>query len=883
MVLRFIPNILVVVMLILGACSPSTSGTLIPLNPNRPIAQLAEGLIISANPANLTADYQLALTAISAEALMGGQAPSVAQTSFNNKPAHLNLVSALFSLSGQGTAPAQLFVSIIGPTDRDLKLLDLYGWNGEAWSFLPSQIQGAQRVAAVTQLPQVVGLFESNSQPQAMLGMQPGDVWPLNSTGFNVPLLAGGVSVQADGTLGGVLPNLPPGLTDPLYPVISISAETLTQLMNDEVRRAAHAQLLANFARSGNYAGIVLNYPNLSNPDPLKFIGFIQTIHLHVQETGKPLALYLDLPIALNPEFDGKVWQALGATTDLLLVRLPLDPQAVSNGTAAAKLEWITNFVERSRVRVVTSALPVVASANGFSRTDRFVPEGWNSLLPLDASQSIYPNQPVKLQLFNPLTTEASGLVNVQTPDGSLWLSTPFALRQRFALAEQFRLGGAVAEDVFHLSVPIELLQAVADYQTGQPTAQLQTNLVWVVKDAAKAVAQGTTSLTDSFTFTPSAAGDYQAEVQLRLGNFQIGLGAIPVKVAAEAVLPTATAVAAVITNTPAPQPTVGSGTPNPTPTPKPTSGAFVPPPPVANGAFELGGQVPGFIGHPAQMQQSGMKWVKFQVRGGGSDYIAAGKGAGFKVLLSVLGDKGRATDPAYWDEYAAWVAGLAAQGADAIEVWNEPNVEAEWPEGQINGATYTQLLAKAYAAIKAANPNTLVISASLAPTGAEAAFPGKVVNDDKYLAQMAAAGAANYMDCVGIHHNGGSTSPNATTGSTLAGYHYSYYFWPMVDLYYNTFGGSRQLCFTELGYVSGEGYPPLPTNFSWGQNITVAQQAQWLAEAASLSASSGKVRMLIVWNVGFTTFTYDPQAAYSIIRPDGTCPACAALDAVMP
>lgn len=873
-------NGLLVGTLILSACSPSNNNNFIPLNPNRPIAQLSEGLIVSANPANLTTDYQLALAATPPEALASGQAPSAAQTSFNSKPAHLTLVSSLFSLGGQGTAPAQLFVSVISPANREIKLLDMYSWDGSAWSFLPSQIQGAQRVAAVTQLPQFVGLFEAASQPQAMLGLQPGDAWPQGSTGFNVPVLAGGVNIQADGSLGGVLPNLPPGLTDPLYPVISISAETLTQLMNDEGRRAAHAQLLADFARSGNYAGIALNYPNLSGPDPLKFISFIQTVHLRLKETGKPLALFLDLPTALNAEFDGKVWQALGATTDLLLVRLPLDPQAVSNGTVAAKLEWITNFVERGRVRVVASALPVISSASGFSRSERFVPDGWNSLLPLDAGQAIYPNQPIKLQLFHPVTTDATGLVNVQVPDGSLWLTTPFALRQRFALAEQFRLGGAVAEDVFHLSVPIELLQAVADYQTGQATAQLQSNLVWMVRDAANVVAQGTTSLTDSFSFTPSAAGNFEASVQLRMGSFQTGIGASAVKVVA--LQPTATAVAVVPTT--APQPTSASGTPisNPTATPKP-SGGFNPPPPVANGAFELGGQVPGYIGHPNEMRQAGMTWVKFQVRGGGSDFIAAGKGAGFKVLLSVLGDKNRATDPAYWDEYAAWVAGLAAQGADAIEVWNEPNVEAEWPEGQIDGAKYTQLLAKAYAAIKAANPNTIVISASLAPTGAEAAFPGKVVNDDKFLSQMAAAGAANYMDCVGIHHNGGSTSPHATTGSTLAGYHYSYYFWPMVDLYYNAFGGSRQLCFTELGFVSGEGFPPLPTNFSWGQGITVAQQAQWLAESASLSASSGKVRMLIVWNVGFTTFTYDPQAAYSITRPDGTCPACAALDAVMP
>jgi arabinogalactan endo-1,4-beta-galactosidase len=63
--------------------------------------------------------------------------------------------------------------------------------------------------------------------------------------------------------------------------------------------------------------------------------------------------------------------------------------------------------------------------------------------------------------------------------------------------------------------------------------------------------------------------------------------------------------------------------------------------------------------------------------------------------------------------------------GADAIEIWNEPNLGREWPEGQISGGNYTNLLRQASAAIKATNPGTIVISGALAPTGAEAAFPG--------------------------------------------------------------------------------------------------------------------------------------------------------------
>jgi hypothetical protein len=208
-------------------------------------------------------------------------------------------------------------------------------------------------------------------------------------------------------------------------------------------------------------------------------------------------------------------------------------------------------------------------------------------------------------------------------------------------------------------------------------------------------------------------------------------------------------------------------------------------------------------------------------------------------------------------------------------------NIDREWPTGQIDPASYVNLLRQAYAAIKAKNPGTLVVSGALAPTGAEGAFGlERVWNDDHYLRGMAAAGAANYMDCIGAHHNAGITSPSATSGHVDG--HYSWYFWPTLNLYYNSFGGARKVCFTELGYLTPEGYGPLSSGFAWAKDVTVAQQAAWLAEAASLSANSGKVRLMIVWNVDFTNYGDDPMAGYAIIRPGGSCPACATLGQVM-
>jgi hypothetical protein len=227
-------------------------------------------------------------------------------------------------------------------------------------------------------------------------------------------------------------------------------------------------------------------------------------------------------------------------------------------------------------------------------------------------------------------------------------------------------------------------------------------------------------------------------------------------------------------------------------------------------------------------------------------------------------------------------VGDLAAQGADAIEIWNEMNIDREWPAGQINPASYTELLRRSYLQIKARNSGTLVISGAPAPTGAEGAFGrDRVWNDNNYIAGLAGAGAANYMDCIGLHYNEGIISPLQNSGDPRSEY-YTRYYQGMVSTYYNAFGGARKLCFTELGYLTPEGYGGLPGAFGWAGGTSVAQQAQWLAQAAQLSRSNGIVRLMIIFNVDFTVYGDDPQGGYAMVRPGGGCPACDALHQVM-
>jgi hypothetical protein len=303
---------------------------------------------------------------------------------------------------------------------------------------------------------------------------------------------------------------------------------------------------------------------------------------------------------------------------------------------------------------------------------------------------------------------------------------------------------------------------------------------------------------------------------------------------------------------------------------------------------FSYGGHIRNFDSTTYNaMYRAGMTWIKVQIRyaagqdpSGLAGVINNAHAAGFRILLGIVGYNTELNNGGYFDQYAGYVAGAAALGADAIEVWNEPNIDREWAPGQIDPGRYTELLRVAYYAIKGANANTMVISGAPAPTGYFGGCSGNGCDDNTFVAGMAAAGAANYLDCVGLHYNEGIVPPNQTSGDPRGNSsHYSRYFWGMINTYTAAFGRGRPLCFTELGYLTPEGYGSLPGGFAWAQSTSLAQHAAWIDSAVSLSRGSGRVRLVIIWNVDYTgVFGDDPMGGYAIIRPDGSCPACDAL-----
>jgi hypothetical protein len=221
-----------------------------------------------------------------------------------------------------------------------------------------------------------------------------------------------------------------------------------------------------------------------------------------------------------------------------------------------------------------------------------------------------------------------------------------------------------------------------------------------------------------------------------------------------------------------------------------------------------------------------------------------------------------------------------------AIEVWNEMNIDREWASvSGLSAANYVALLRTAYTAIKAVDPNIIVISGALSPAATWS--DGSAIDDFTYMEQMIQAGLLDTTDCVGAHHNGYNIGPNvdwssvpndptATFRGPFDNPHHSWSFYSTINGYAQRIqqaGGTKKLCITEFGWASTEGLGGFPAGFEFANDNTLDEQAQFLGEAIQSMNDWGFVWLAFVWNLN-----YGPQAGwnatndnvpYSLLRPN--------------
>jgi hypothetical protein len=313
-------------------------------------------------------------------------------------------------------------------------------------------------------------------------------------------------------------------------------------------------------------------------------------------------------------------------------------------------------------------------------------------------------------------------------------------------------------------------------------------------------------------------------------------------------------------------------------------------------------------LGHPGTTQRdlqlmsnAGLSWAKIIVEwrsiegackgclewGDLDRVVSAATGAGVKVLARVdfqpgwaRGDGAANGPPDNLLDYADFVSVLADRyragsprgTIDAIEVWNEPNLSREWggqPVDQEQAVRYVAMLGETYQKVKAVDPDKIVVSAGLSPTGTD---DGTAKPDDAYLDWLYQAGLAQVCDVVGLHAPGYGSPPETELNSDPRFPHPSFYFRRIEQLraLMEAYGDAeKQIWLLEFGWTTDQVHP----DYSW-YAVTPDQQADYIVRAFEYVEQNWSpwIGVMFIWNIPDPNWTPDhEQYWWSITNPDGS------------
>ena len=337
-------------------------------------------------------------------------------------------------------------------------------------------------------------------------------------------------------------------------------------------------------------------------------------------------------------------------------------------------------------------------------------------------------------------------------------------------------------------------------------------------------------------------------------------------------------------------------------------------PRPAAAGTFDYGVQAQVWGGADLNFvvnatKGMGFHWVKFQLPwkdvegapgaiswGTLDNIVGTLNGGGLKILASVVKSpawarppntdfsvEGPPADPNTYANFVGQLAGRYCGKINAIEVWNEQNLNYEWGNEPLDPARYVRLLSAAYRAIKAACPQTVVVSGALTPTGAP---PPVAMDDFTYLEKMYQAGLKNVSDAIGAHPSGYNVAPDVRwqdacnfitqQGSSFRGPcdapHHSWSFRSTMEGYRNIMikygDANKRIWPTEFGWAAGGAFD---SRYKYADDNTFDEQAQWTVRAYQMMKNWGFVGTAFLWNLNFRVTNNGTELAqWGIVDPGG-------------
>lgn len=448
-------------------------------------------------------------------------------------PAGLEAVSPLFDLSAPADARGASRVTVPlkekQSTNSDLAL---YTYSGEDWQRLSDVALVAGGEAArgeVSELPgNVVVLRRTRALLQVAGSLPAGmtvdeETAPVLTTLHPIVFLA-----LPDGTIAGEPPAVPPAGYQLVPRLVTLDQEAVNTILRSPELTTAHAQAIAETVKSGNYAGISIDYRTTSTPLRDNFTDLVSQVADALHADGRTLTLTLPAP----EEKDGKMdpgafdWEALGGLADTIEIAGELDQELYFQRMEAA-LDYVTERVDRSKLLLEISTLSVERGGDGLHTLTRKDALGIAATMTVQASEQITPRDRVDLIAQNLAeSANASGLHWDETARAvtfsyqglggkrTVWIANRFSAAFRLELARRYNLGGVAFTDVSadradaDAWLPVQQLSDNGDLTLTRPNGAMFEPM-WSATGGLVDPQQGATT---SWT-APSEPGSYEIDL----------------------------------------------------------------------------------------------------------------------------------------------------------------------------------------------------------------------------------------------------------------------------------------------------------------------------------------------------------------------------------
>lgn len=164
------------------------------------------------------------------------------------------------------------------------------------------------------------------------------------------------------------------------------------------------------------------------------------------------------------------------------------------------------------------------------------------------------------------------------------------------------------------------------------------------------------------------------------------------------------------------------------------------------------------------------------------------------------------------------------------VQVWNEPNLAAEWVPGQaVSPVGYATMMQTVYPAVKAANPNVTILSAPLAITLEGPELRGNM-NDLDYWNGLYAAGIQGNFDVASANAYGLDQPPEAEPGEDVLNFRRVEL---LRDIMVNNGDSDKSIWLNEYAWnASPDSLPEEEKNY-W-RHVSEETQAEWTVQGVN-------------------------------------------------